>query len=172
MQEIIELEKRREIYALIKKYPGLNLSKIAEMLKMRVSLVEYHLNYLERYDLVTSVKDDWFKHYYVKEDMGVKDRKILAALRKEKFLKIVLVLLKHPNLTHGDILKHIDIKRSTLSYYLEKLVKKGIVVKSSEEGKQRRYVVFDEKEVIRIITRYKPYRAVDGTYELWKDFKR
>jgi len=154
MEEILDLEKRREIYALIKKHPGLNLSKIAEMLKMRVSLVEYHLTYMERYGLITSVKDDWFKHYYVKEEVSSQDRKVIMLLRKKTYLKIVLLIMKYPNSTHGDILKYVDISRSTLSYYLEKLLKKGIIVETSKEGEHKRYVVFDEKEIVRIITRY------------------
>lgn len=172
MQEILELEKRRKIYALIKKHPGLNLSKIAEMLEMRVSLVEYHLTYLERYDLVISVKDDWFKHYYVKEEVSSLDRKVIMLLRKKNYLKIVLLIMKYPNSTHGDILEHVDISRSTLSYYLKKLLKKGIIVESSQEGEHKRYAVFNEKEIIRIITKYEPYTAVDGAYDIWKDFKR
>jgi len=172
MHEILELEKRREIYAVIKKNPGLNISKIAEKLNMRVSLLVYHLTYLERYEIVTCVKDGWFKYYYAKEDLGSKDRQILALLRKEKFLKIVLLILKNPNSAHKDLLPNIDVKRSTLSYYLDKLVKKRIITESSEEGKHKTYVVPDEKQIIRIITQYKPYKAVDGAYEIWKDYKR
>ena len=152
--KILDIENRKKIYALIKKHPGLNLSSIAEMLKMRVSLVDYHLTYLERYDLITSIKDDWFKHYYVKEDVSPLDRKIIVLLRKKSYLKIVLLIMKYPNSTHGEILEHLDISRSTLSYYLDKLLKKGIIVKSNKVGEHKKYIVFDEKKISQIISKY------------------
>jgi len=54
--EILELETRRKIYELIEKNPGLHLSKIAELLKMRVSLAEYHLLFLEKKDTIETIK--------------------------------------------------------------------------------------------------------------------
>ena len=47
MNKALDLETRKKIYHLIAKNPGLNLSKIAEMLQMNVPLVDYHTRYLK-----------------------------------------------------------------------------------------------------------------------------
>ena len=44
------LDIRRKIYDLILLNPGLHLSKIAEMVNIRVSLAEYHLQFMEKGD--------------------------------------------------------------------------------------------------------------------------
>ena len=47
MNESAELEIQKQIYSIIKKQPGLNMSKISELLNINVPLTLYHLRYLE-----------------------------------------------------------------------------------------------------------------------------
>jgi len=70
MDDILELETRRKIYDLISKNPGLHLSKISELLKMRISLVEYHMRYLEK--IVTVDKKTGFSRYFLKGKVETK----------------------------------------------------------------------------------------------------
>lgn len=171
MDEILELEIRRKIYTLIKEHPGLYLSKISGLLKIRISLAEYHLNYLENHDLISCLKDEGYKRYYIKDEIGREDKRILSLLSKKTPLKIVLVLLKYPNIRHRDLIKYFDIAPSTLSYYLKQLFKRGIITIDSENKGKLGYKVVNEKEIIRIITKYEPYNVLDGFKDVWIDFK-
>ena len=58
------LETRHKIYDLILKNPGLHQAKIAQILTMRKSLAEYHLQYLEKSKAIISVKEECYKSYY------------------------------------------------------------------------------------------------------------
>lgn len=170
MNKISELENRRKIYDLIKKNPGLHMSKIADMLNMRISLVQYHLDYLEKKGMIEVTRDPGFTRCYPKEGVTFHDKKILPLLRKKVCLKVVLLLLKYQNLTHGEILKHMNVAASTLSYHLDNLVKKGVLTFDVIDG-EKRYKVVNEEEIIRILNCYKPYSLIEGFKDLWIDFK-
>jgi len=92
MSEFLELKTRKKIYKLISKNPGLHLSMIADLLNMRISLVEYHLSYLEKNELIVARKEQYYKRYYVKDRVGTRDKKVMALLRQEMPLRIVLFL--------------------------------------------------------------------------------
>jgi predicted transcriptional regulator len=76
MDDILELETRRNIFDLLKKNPGLHLSKIAQTLKLRVSLVEYHLTYLEKHGLLISDIHTGYKRYIIAGEAKSVQKKI------------------------------------------------------------------------------------------------
>jgi len=168
MNEVLELETRRKVYDLVAKNPGLHLSKIAELLKMRVSLVEYHLTYLEKYQLIYSVKESGYIRYYVKGEIATKDKKILSLMRQEIPLKIVLLLLKHANLQHKDILTNVGISPSTLSYHLKKLVKQEIIAVHSY-GEEKGYSIINREMLVGFLVQYKPYNLFESFKDIWVD---
>ncbi|HUS99823.1 MAG TPA: helix-turn-helix domain-containing protein [Candidatus Thermoplasmatota archaeon] len=67
MQDVLDLETRRKIYDIISKNPGLHLSKIADLLSMRISHVEYHVNFLEKHEIITIEKSTGYKRFYLKK---------------------------------------------------------------------------------------------------------
>ena len=167
MSEDLELEIRRKIYDLLEKNPGLHLSKISEILKLRISHVEYHLIYLEKNEIINTAKEKGYKRYYIaKSQVGTQEKKILSLLRQEIPLKIVLILLKKSKAKHGDIIKDVDIAPSTLSYHLKKLVKNNIITIIVDNG-EKEYFVINKKEIIQIIIKYKPYKVLESFKDIW-----
>jgi len=168
MDDILELNTRRKIYNIVAKNPGLHLSRIAEILNMRISLAEYHLVYLEKNQVVVTVKEPGYSRYYIKGEVGTENKKILALLRQEIPLKIVLFLLNNINSQHRDILKNIDVAPSTLSYHLRKLMKNGIVaVQTYGEGKG--YSIVNREIIVRLLLKYKPYNLFESFKDVWVD---
>ena len=170
MNEVLDLEIRRKIYDLIAKNPGLHAKKIAELLSIKGQLADYHLLYLERREVITTIKEEGYRRYYIKGKLGIKDRRRIAILRQEIPLRIVLFLLKNPDSKHGEILENLDITKSTLTYHIKKLVKHGII---SEHpfGKDKRYRVINEKEIYELLIRYKPYTRIGSFKDTWVDLK-
>ncbi len=168
--QINELEIQKQIFSLVEKEPGLSLTKVAEMLNISVELARYHLQYLEKNEVVSSTKEEKFRRYFVLNKVGVRDKLYFSVFRQEMLLKIVLFIMNNPNAQHGEILIYFNIKtRSLLSYYLNKLTKKGII-QIQIEGKERRYVLQNQLEVIQFLMKYEPYSAVDGIQESWTQF--
>ena len=170
MQDVLELETRRKIYDLIIQNPGIHFSKISQILKMRTSLVEYHLLFLEKHDIINSDKETGYKRYNIKGQIGVKDKKYLFILRQKTVLEIILFLLKNDVSPHKIILENVNVSASTLSYHLNKLLKKDIV-ELNRYGKDKGYTIRNKDELISILIQYKPYKILDGFEDIWTDLK-
>ena len=171
MNNLPDPEIQKKIYDLISKNPGLHLSKIAEMLNMRTSLAEYHLQKMEKNKLILSVKDGsgHYKRYYVEDsDIGTEDKRILALLRQEIPLRIVVYLLIKNKLRHKDLLKNLDIASSTLSFHINKLIKNGII-EINTYGDERGYTIRNKKKIIRLLIKYGLHLIVEDFKDVWQD---
>ena len=169
MGELFDLETRRRIYEVIEQHPGVNLSSIAQLLKMNVPLVDYHTRYFEKHGLVSVVKEGGFKRYYVKGAVGVLHQRLFAVLRQEMPLRIVLFLLKNPGARYPEICGCLSVSKSTVSYHMKKLIKCGVVA-VSVEGEGWVYSVSDEKLVVGFLVQYKPSRVLRQFSETWEEF--
>jgi predicted transcriptional regulator len=173
--DALELGVRKEIYDLVEKFPGLHMREIQRKLKLTISVVEYHLNYLEISELLTSIEDENYRRYFIADEkmiefwlkLGYNDKKVLGLLRQKIPLNIVLFLLKNRSAQHGELSKALEITPSKLSFHLNKLKKYNIIRKlEREEGKG--YGVVDEMKIVRLlITNEPPKDMLDELSELW-----
>ncbi len=168
MDDILELETRRNIYNCVQKNPGIHLSKVATLLDMRVSLVEYHLRYLEKHHIVRSDKNTGYKRYFIGSDSVPVHTRNFSILRQKTVLIIVLYLLKTGGAHHKKILDCVQVSPATLSYHLKRLVKYKILVIESQ-GVQHYYQVKESDELVRWLVKYRPYDLFDGFTDVWKD---
>jgi len=168
MEDVLNLETRRKIYDIISKNPGLHLSKIANLLSMRISHVEYHVNYLEKHEIITIEKSTGYKRFYIKGTIGVQDKRYLSILRQKTILHIVLFLLKSDTVQHKDILENVAVSPSTLSYHLKKLVKYNII-DVQRYGENKGYELKNREEIIAWLIQYKPFDLYEGFVDVWTD---
>jgi predicted transcriptional regulator len=171
MRDFRSFKLRRKIYDVISQNPGLHLSKISQILNIRISLAEYHLRSMQKDGLLIISKEKGYKRYYIfEDDIGVLDKRLISLLRQEIPLKIILFLLKNPNSRHKDIANFLDISTSALSYHLNKLVKSGIVI-SPISGENEGYLIKDVKKVKNILREYQIDTIVDNFAETWEGIK-
>ncbi|MDI6855847.1 MAG: winged helix-turn-helix transcriptional regulator [Candidatus Thermoplasmatota archaeon] len=173
MEELLLLESRRKIYRVIESNQGIHLREISRILGMHLSLVEHHLNYMAKHELINAIEEGGYKRYYTgKEIIGARDKRVLALLRQKMPLKIVLFILEHPNSRHKDILTQLNISGSTLSFHLKKLVKAGMLNVGSQ-GSEKSYDINDKRAVLRLLIEYKPAgeELTESFVELWEQLK-
>lgn len=173
MSEDLEQDIRKKMCDLISKNPGLHLSKIAESFKMRISLAEYHLNYLTKNKVIFSVKNpgEYYRRYYIKDTpLGVDDKKILAILREETLFKIVLLFLRKERLRNKDIVKHFNVSPPTITYYLHKLLANEIIEEAAQ-GEERGYVLRNRKRIIRLLFAYELHVVADDFKAIWDELQ-
>lgn len=168
MGDILDLETRRKIFESVSTNPGIHLSKIAELLQMRTSLVEYHILFLIKNEVIYVDKTTGFNQYYVKGSVGTTDKKMLSLFRRKHILEIVMYLLHHDPAQHKEILDNIDISASTLSYHLNKLVKND-VIELQRDGENKGYSLKNKEQTIRILLEYKPFNILEGFEDIWND---
>ena len=168
MEDILELESRRKIYDTIKKNPGLHLSKIADLLQMRISHVEYHVHYLEKHDIINTDRSTGYLRFYIKGTVGIQDKRYLSILRQKTLLRIVIFLLKKEPVKRNDILENVTVSNSTLSYHLKKLVKNDII-EIQGQGENKGYQLKNKEEIIKWLIQYKPFDLYEGFEDVWTD---
>lgn len=173
--DVLELEVRREIFEFITRFPGLHMREIQRKLGLSIALAEYHLNFLEKADFVSSIDEGGYRRYYAKtgkEDepgyaLGHEERKIVGLLRQKIPLQVALFLLKTGQASHKEISDSLGIAASKLSVHLKKMETLGVVRKLQRvEG--RGYAVEDRAKVLRLLITFKPPQdMLDEFSDLW-----
>lgn len=169
-EEILENERRREIYRFIEKNPGVHLRHIERSLKMPHSSLEYHLNYMARKKIVSREKNGRYKRYFVRP-LDFDDKRILSALRQKRMREIVLRVLLNRKARYQVLLNALRIPSSTLSLYLKYLVDRNIL-KRHRIGRENVYTVQDEDRVAKVLISYKSSfvdRLVDKVLNTWME---
>lgn len=171
-EEILENERRREIYKFIERNPGVHLRELQRTSKMPLSSLEYHLNYMVRKKIILREKDRRYKRYYVRQ-LDDEDKKTLSALRQKRMREIVLIVLSNKKAEYQVLLNDLRIPPSTLSLYLKYLVDHNILMRH-KVGRENIYTVQDEDRIAKVLISYKSSfvdRLVDKALRTWMETK-
>lgn len=179
-EDILAVKTRKALYDFVHANPGFHLREIARALSLSITLVDYHLRFLEKHELVSSAMDGEYKRYYPRSVPGAGDARpaltdkqklVLAFLRQPIPLRILAFLMERESATHKEILEHVPVSPSTLSHHLKKMQTSAILgrVALGERG----YRVADPKSVARLMTTYELATPdqVDTFLRVWGEFR-
>jgi len=167
----LELDNRKSVYEFIRMNPGTHMREIQRRLTMPIGLLRFHIEYLIKHELITVKTDRYYKRYYLRGDLGSVDKVALSALRQQNPRWIILYLLENTNAKHKDMLLQFELKPSTLSFYLNNLTKKRIVIRK-RIGRESIYVLSDPESIVQLLITYQPSfldKLVDRFLETWFD---
>jgi len=150
-----ELETRKAVYDLVVRKPGVHLREIERDTSLPLGVVRYHLDRLQREELIFSEEDRYFKRFFPKNRIPNVPTGTFAVLRQESLRKVMLHLLNNPGSTHAQLKNALQLPPSTLSTYLSILLKKGAILRE-RKGKENFYSVADEESVIKVLLVYRP----------------
>lgn len=153
-EEALELDARRQIYEYILATPGTHLRGVHRAVALPFGQVLYHLNYLEKLDLVVVKKDGKFSRYFVKNLIGRKEKDVISVLRHEVPRTISILLLFRKEMSHKAILEHVGVSPSTLSFHLAKMVDAEVVSREAR-GRESIYRLVDEPAVTKTLIRHR-----------------
>jgi len=132
----LDLENRRVIYQLIEKFPGIHFRELFRKLNISMGSLEYHLKILEDMDLVYLKKESGFTRYFVRGKLGEEDRVFAMMLRNDRLRKMLFTLILNPGQTHKTLTKKLGWPKSTISFYLKKLLDKKVVEERVQSNQQ------------------------------------
>ncbi len=155
MKDRPELETRKIVYDLIVRRPGVHLREIERLTSLPLGVVRYHLDRLQREELIFSNEDRYFKRFFPKGKIPNVPIETFEALRQESLRRVVLHLLNNQGSTHIMMKNALQLPPSTLSTYLSILLRKG-VVRRERRGKENLYYVADEESVVKVLLVYRP----------------
>jgi len=140
---------------------------------MEIGVLVYHLNYLEKRNILSSEMDGYRKRYFVREEIRKQDRPIMGLLRQEMPRRFVVHVLLHPNSSFKDLLTAFGVSKSTLSFHLKKLIE-AQVFEVQTKGRENYYSVKQEERVADLLITYKSSfldDVVDRFAEVWMEIR-
>ena len=126
-KDLLELKRRKEIYNIISHSPGLHEREISRRTNIPFSSLEYHLNYLEKHQLIMPKVDGKYKRYYISLEIGRKEKKILNFLRKKTAFYMIIWMLMIVGFSQRDLSEFLEKHPATISYYLRKMKQLDII---------------------------------------------
>ncbi len=153
----------------------MHLREIGREVRLSANLVDYHLLYLEKRELVYSIQDGQYKRYFPRDAIGADwshfsapDKRIVSLLRQRVPFRITILILRNGAMTHGEIVHGVRKSPSTVSHHLEKLLAVGVV---SRNGNTSEYLISDPARIEKILLRFNPQLTslTDGFLEIWDD---
>lgn len=178
-KEPLDLDARKKIFEHVREYPGLHLSEIARGVDMDTNHTKYHLEVLERHDLISSRKEEGYWRFYPREDSELGPREVLdpeekewlSLLRRRVPLQATLVLLDRDQAASGEIADALEVAPSTFHYHANKMEEVDLV-ESKKQGRKRIYALSDPERVAELVVRYEPPdELVKGFLEAWEEIE-
>lgn len=169
-KKILELETRRKIYEIVKKHSGSHFRELERISKLPTGVLNYHLNFLTKHELITQEKDGNNIRYFLK-NIDFENRKLLSLLRQESIRKIILFILTNKNSYHEDIVRSVSLSPSTVSWHIKKLLSSGTIEQIKEGRKTSYKLLINEEEIIKLLVAYKESfldSLVNKTIEMWE----
>ncbi len=167
----LELENRRRIYEQIRKSPGIHFRELERRLELVVGNLQYHLQYLEKKNLIRASNDEDYVRYFVKDrSLNENERKILSLLRRSGCRHILIQLLNNSDLNNKELSQAVGLSPSTISWNLNKLVEAGIIERK-KTGRITNFTIFDPATIAELLICYKESfldTFVDGFIEMWE----
>lgn len=167
--ELLNLSRRKMIFHQISKYPGTYIREMEKTLSLTIGDLQYHLQQLEKADLITSQDDGRRKRYFVKNEVNYFDREILSFVKMRTPRRIIIFLLLHPESSFKEILAEIHFTKGALSFHLKKLFKANVVINIKKE-KEMTYRIKDENRISQILITYQSGiidETLNGFIDLW-----
>jgi predicted transcriptional regulator len=109
---------REQIFGFVNSHPGANFSQIMKELNLKNGVLAYHLNTLEREELIRSLRDGTFRRYYPRSG-----RDVPFEIQRSIIEKIAMM----PGIPVGFLADELGISRQVLDYHLDHLVQSGHV---------------------------------------------
>jgi predicted transcriptional regulator len=166
--EALNLSRRKQIFTHIDSYPGTYLREMEKALSLSIGDLQYHLQQLEKAELISALGDGRRKRYFTKE-VCIPDREVLSVIQLRTPRHIVLFLLDHPDARFQEILAEFKFSKGTLSFHMKKLTKADIVLNARRENEVC-YRIKDELRMRQVLMTYHAGfldEAVNGFVDLW-----
>lgn len=167
--ELLNLSRRKMIFHHISKNPGTYIREMEKTLSLTLGDLQYHLQQLEKAELISSHDDGRRKRYYVKTEVNIFDREILSFVKMRTPRRIIIFLLLHPESSFKELLAEFHFTKGALSFHLKKLVHANLVIPTKRE-KETIYKIKDEEKISQILITYQSGildETLNGFIDIW-----
>jgi predicted transcriptional regulator len=165
-KKLLELNTRKKIYLLVKKYSGCHLRELERLSKLPLGTLKHHLDYLTKYDLILRDKQGSNLRYF-SSDLEAENSHLLGVLRQKSLRDIILSILAHGNCTHKFLVTSTHLSPSTISWHLKKLLREKIL-----KLEEKTYaLLIPEEAIVKLLITYKESfldSLVNQVIDMWE----
>lgn len=141
-------EVRDAIVGYLAATPGAHFSKLRDDLKLGTGETQHHLRRLEDDAVIEHRKDGEYKRYFPAGRFSPFEQRALGYLRRETPRRMLIELLKSPEVSGSEIAENVSVSPSTVSKYAAGLETAGML--SREDG----YSVQRPETLLTLVVRY------------------
>lgn len=132
---------RAKIYHLIKEKPGIHFSEIVRSLELSRGQTQWHLIWLERFDMIKSRRSKQFLLFYLNDGSFSEESSEIThtiVLKSETRSQILNIIREEPGITQMRIKKKVQRSQSTITYHLVILEQEDFIT-IQRKGRRRYY---------------------------------
>jgi predicted transcriptional regulator len=130
---------RKMILDLIGDEPGIHYRKIGNILSLKQGVLSYHLNLLEKYEMIRSVQDGYNRRFYLFE---VKVRPVMHLSDIQQ--RIIELVYFAPGISKTNISNRIGISKPLVSYHIRILRELNLVRVMKKNGATSCFVIMGD----------------------------
>ncbi len=124
----LEHDRRRAVYEVIEREPGCYLSRVSDRTDIPLSTVRHHVRILEDEDLVTGMKVNGKRRYF----LDTADAELRAALAESAKREVLETLADLGRAHNGRLADELECDPSTVSHHLSALAEDELVVREKD----------------------------------------
>jgi len=134
--ELMDNANRKRLFEIIKERSGIHFSELQRELDLKQGVLSYHLNILEKNELIRSVQDGIYRRFYLY------DEKIGPEFRlHEMQRKIIYIVQQRPGITQTKISRRLGRSKIVINYHLRILIEVGILLMEREGRETHCYII-------------------------------
>ncbi len=174
MDEALNLENRRKIYRYVSKHPGAYLREMERELGLQTGVLSYHLDYMERRQILRAENDGYRKRYFPADRFHLRDRRTISVLMAPAPRKILIHILVNGPSSFNQLLKEMSCAKSTLSYHLGRMVRREILAVEKRE-KESWYMIKDPDATADLLIALRESLECDSVerfVQIWEELGR
>ncbi len=118
---------RDYIEQIISENPGIHFREIQRKSGAAVGQVEYHIYQLERMEKISIKKDGKLKRYFLLDNTGFSERKIIYFLRNRYAKDVIVYLLEHENVELSQFLNGRKSRQENMRQIISDMIEQGVI---------------------------------------------
>ncbi|NHI93997.1 MAG: hypothetical protein EAX96_16025 [Candidatus Lokiarchaeota archaeon] len=131
--EILANKTRWRLFEYINENPGYHFTHVLSEIGIGSHAGRWHLGILEKFGFIRSKKITRFNVYFSKDFPESRDEMVFL-LRNDNAKKIIEIINSSPEINASQIEQNMDLKYSTIHYYLSKLMKSKLLEQIQENN--------------------------------------
>jgi predicted transcriptional regulator len=151
-KNVLDHDERKNLYLNIEKHPGVDLTRLVEMLGLNKETARYHIKMLALNGKISGlIKQGIARYFPSREAISEYEKTVIHYLWIGTTKRILYILLDSPGLTRQAIAKNLGIAGPSVTWQMQRLAEDGLVEIISAGKYVRYFLTNDGVETLQLM---------------------